>query len=94
MAEESAGPKQIVINVKMQPDEKQMMQKMAIDDGRTMSEIIRSLIRSRFRWRYAAEQQCISGKPCLCPTMHQYQNPDAPSNADLLAQETTPNAAA
>lgn len=85
MGKYTMNPKTIDFNVKLEANDKKMLQQMSADGGVTMSEIMRSSLHFRFRQQYANEPTCATGNRCLCPNMHTLNAASRPTDAEVLA---------
>lgn len=83
--------KSIAMNIQLSPIDKQMLEKLKGDTGKTFGALVREGIRLRFRMRFNNEPSCANGTACKCPQMHQMQVARQTTDAELLAKEGADN---
>ena len=81
--------KEVVLNIKLEPHLKAMLEKMKADTGSTMAQILRTMIEARYRMQYDNQPHCVDTSLCKCPQMHSVRAHEHISAEELLQKTTT-----
>lgn len=91
MNSEPSSRKDIPLNIQLSAVEKEMLIRLRKDSGDSFGCILREALVNRYRMRFNNEPRCTTGTTCKCPQMHQIQEIDKKTDAELLGSHSNPN---
>ncbi len=86
--------KTIALNIQLSEVDKEMLERLKKDSGKSFGAILRGSISTMYRMRFANEPRCANSEACKCPQMHQIKSAETQSDADLLLSHPAPDATA
>lgn len=86
--------KTIALNIQLSETSKEMLRQLKKDTGLGYGAILRDAIVMRYRMRFNNEPRCVDGQSCKCPHLHQIQQADKLTDAELMKAKGDGDAAA